>query len=166
MFSRVYGELKRLAASKLSCEHAAHSVNATGLVHDAYLRLAGDDQKWKDRRHFFAVAAESMRRILIDHARARLRLKRRGQMRKDDFHESALIAPVPDDKLLAVSAALEKLAKVDADAAELVKMRYFVGLTQTEIAELLGVSTRTVKRQWSYARAWLRSELSEDGRDA
>lgn len=161
MFSRVYAELKQMARTRLSREYNAHSLNATVLVHDAYLRLAKDDQRWKNRRYFFAAASESMRRILIERARARKRIKRGGDLRRQDLRESQIIAPAPDDELLAIDEALEKLATADPDAAELVKLRFFVGMTQEEIAELHEVSVRTVKRQWAYARAWLKTEMSE-----
>lgn len=161
MFARVYTELKQMARNRLSREYNAHSVNATVLVHDAYLRLAKDDQRWKDRRHFFGAASESMRRILIERARARKRIKRGGDLQREDLRESRIIAPAPDEELLAIDEALEKLTMVDPDAAELVKLRFFVGMTQEEIAELHEVSVRTVKRQWAYARAWLKTEMSE-----
>lgn len=150
-----------MAEAKLLREHEAHSVHATVLVHDAYVRLADGDQRWQNRRHFFGAAAESMRRILIERARKRKRLKRGGDLEREEFRETQIMAPVPDDELLEVNEALEKLNGVDPEAAELVKMRYFVGLTQEEIAEITGVSVRTVKRQWTYAKAWLRSEMTK-----
>lgn len=161
MFARVYAELKQMARARLSREHSANSINATVLVHDAYLRMAKGEQCWSDRRHFFAAASESMRRILIDRARARKRLKRGGDRQREDFRESRVIAPAPDEELLAIDEAIEKLSAVDPEAAELVKLRFFVGMTQEEIAELHGVSVRTVKRQWAYARAWLKTEMAK-----
>lgn len=161
LFSHVYAELKQLAGAKLSREYGAHSINATVLVHDAYLRMAKGEQHWNDRRHFFAAAAESMRRILIDRARARKRIKRGGGTAPEELRESVIAAPLPDEELLAVHEALEKLEQVDPESAELVKLRFFVGMTQEEIATLNGISARTVKRQWSYARAWLRTAMSD-----
>ena len=161
MFSRVYAELKQMAAAKLSREHQVDSINPTVLVHDAYLRLSKDDQKWQDRRYFFAAAAESMRRILVERARARKRIKRGGDWQRQEFRESQILSPVPDDELLAIDEALARLECVDPESAELVKMRYFIGMNQEEIAASTGVSVRTVKRQWAYAKAWLRTEIAK-----
>ena len=157
----VYEELRKLAAWRLSRESHAHTLEATALVHEAFVKLSPGEGRWENRRHFFAAAAEAMRRILIDRARARNRIKRGGEMRRTVFDQSRIEGPTNDGKLLAIDGALEQFARVDADGAELVKLRYFVGLTLQEIADASGVSLRTVKRQWSYARAWLRQELKD-----
>ena len=160
----VYEELKCLAAHRMAQESPGQTLQATALVHEAYLRLAkpGDDPRWKNRRHFFAAAAEAMRRILIDRARARNRIKRGGEMKRTVFDQSQIEAPAVDGELLRVNAALERFAKVDPMGAELVKLRYFVGLTLQEMADATGVSLRTVKRQWAYARVWLKKDLECD----
>jgi RNA polymerase sigma factor (TIGR02999 family) len=156
----VYGELRRLAAHRLAGERQQHTLQPTALVHEAWLKLAGDpDRQWNGRQHFFAAAAEAMRRILVDRARLRLAAKRGGGEAPLDTDELDLPAPAPDDQLLAVSEALEKFALTDARKAELVKLRYFVGMTFEEAAEALGIAVPTAKQWWSYARAWLRVEI-------
>jgi RNA polymerase sigma factor (TIGR02999 family) len=156
----VYGELRRLAAHRLAGERQQHTLQPTALVHEAWLKLAGDPNRpWNGRQHFFAAAAEAMRRILVDRARRRLAAKRGGGEAPLDTDELDLPAPGPDDQLLAVSEALEKFARADARKAELVKLRYFVGMTFEEAAEALGIAVPTAKQWWSYARAWLRVEI-------
>jgi RNA polymerase sigma factor (TIGR02999 family) len=160
----VYDELRRLAANKMKDEAADHTLQPTALVHEAYLRLVGpaNRQRWESRGHFYAAAAEAMRRILIEEARRRQSLKRGGDFAKVELAEGISdVEPAVDyAELLAVSEALDKLFAVDPEAARLVKLRYFAGLTIEEAAEAMGVSPRTAKRNWSYARAWLQRELS------
>ena len=157
----VYQELRRLAAAKMAHESAGVTLQPTALVHEAWLRLGGDKQiAWQNRAHFFGAAAEAMRRILIDSARRR-NARRRGGGQKplniDDVEPAACVER--DDALLAIHDALEKLAAQDPRKAELVKLRYFVGLTTEEAAEALGISAPTAKRWWAYARAWLFEEI-------
>lgn len=152
----VYDELRRLAAWRLTNEQPGQTLQATALVHEAYLRLVGkDDPQWNGRRHFFGAAAEAMRRILVENARRKKRLKRGGQMERVELDEVDLPAPLPDDELLAMDEALDKLATIDPRAAELVKLCFFAGLTQQQAARELGVSITTVERTWAFARAWL-----------
>lgn len=158
----VYEELRRLASSKMNKERAGQTLQPTALVHEAFLRLVGgrDSQKWEGRGHFFAAAAESMRRILIDNARRRGRDKRGGGFVRHELQEhNAVVVSDNADELLALDEALTKLAAEDADLAKLVELRYFTGLTIDETAEVLGVSPRTTKRNWAYARAWLQREM-------
>ena len=164
MLPLVYEELRRLATHRMAQEAPGQTLQATALVHEAYLRLAkpGDAPRWQNRRHFFGAAAEAMRRILIEHARARNRIKRGGEMKRTVFDQSQIEAPAVDGELLKVNEALERFAKVDPEGAELVKLRYFVGLTLQEMADATGVSLRTVKRQWAYARVWLKKDLEGD----
>lgn len=163
MLPLVYEELKRLAAHRMAKESPGQTLQATALVHEAYLRLThtGKDPRWQNKAHFFGAAAEAMRRILIDRARKRSRIKRGGEMQRTHFDPSRIEAPANDLEMLAIDEALERFAKVDCEAANLVKLRYFVGLTLEEIAEATGVSHSTVKRQWTYARAWLKKELRD-----
>ena len=156
----VYEELRRLAAHKLANEAAGHTLQPTALVHEAWLRLVGsDNQQWNGRAHFFGAAAEAMRRILIESAR-RKRAQRHGAGQvKLNIQDLEIAAPAKDEELLAVSDALEKFAARDQQKAELVKLRYFVGLTLEEAAEILGISVATANRWWSYSRAWLAEEI-------
>jgi len=154
----VYDELRRLAACRLANEKPGQTLQATALVHEAWLKLAGGEAKprWNDRTHFFAAAAEAMRRILVDNARRKRCVRHGGELERVDLAAIQLAAPVADeDELLAVHEALDELAKVDARKAELVKLRFFVGLNFAEAAEVLGVSEATAKRDWAFARAWL-----------
>jgi RNA polymerase sigma factor (TIGR02999 family) len=156
----VYDELRRLAAWRLANEQPGQTLQATALVHEAYLRLVGkDDPQWNGRRHFFGAAAEAMRRILLENARRKRRLKHGGQMERVELTESNLPAPLPDDELLALDEALDRFAQVDPRAAELVKLCFFAGLTQEQAAKELGVSLSTAERTWAYARAWLFREI-------
>jgi RNA polymerase sigma factor (TIGR02999 family) len=158
----VYNELRRLAAYKMSGESSGHTLQPTALVHEAWLRLgAGDQQNWQNRAHFFAAAAEAMRRILVDHARRKQSLKRGSGVEHQQLDESMLVLTAPPDELLAVHEALDKLAGEDPAAAELVKLRYFVGMTMEEAAAALGMATRSAERLWTFARVWLRREIRE-----
>ena len=157
----VYSELRRLAAAKMSREAPGQTLQPTALVHEAWLRLGGDGQRWENRAHFFGAAAEAMRRILVESARRKLREKRGGGVEHVDVDEIEIAAPMPnDDELLAVHDALDRLAAHDARKAELVKLRYFAGLSFEETAEVLGISVPTAHRDWAYARAWLHQEIS------
>jgi RNA polymerase sigma factor (TIGR02999 family) len=157
----VYDELRKLAAQKLAGETPGQTLQPTALVHEAYLRLAGEseEQNWDSRGHFFAAAAEAMRRILVERARHKGTLKRGGDRDRMEMAESLLAAPEPREDLLALDAALTKLAETDKQAAELVQLRYFAGLPLREIADFLGLSPRTADRVWAYARAWLHQEI-------
>ena len=158
----VYSELRRLAAHKMAGESAGHTLQATALVHEAWMRLVGSDQKqWQNRSHFFAAAAEAMRRILVDHARRKQSLKRGGGAGHDELDESAIVLTAPPDELLAVNDALDQLAKEDASAAELVKLRYFIGMTMEEAATAMGLAKRTAENLWTYARVWLHREINK-----
>ena len=154
----VYDELRQLAAQKLAHEQPGQTLQATALVHEAYLRLVGHGSElhWDGRGHFFAAAAEAMRRILVDQARRRQAAKRGGLQKRVDMPESGLAAPMPDDELLALHEALEQLASIDSAAADLVRLRFFAGLKTTEAAEALGISVRSAHDLWAYARSWLR----------
>jgi RNA polymerase sigma factor (TIGR02999 family) len=157
----VYQELRRLAAQKLAREAPGQTLQATALVHEAYLRLLGTDVRdWRSRTHFFAAAAEAMRRILIENARRKNRLKRGGDQRKVDLDEGILAIEEPAEDVLALDEALVKLTEKEPAVAELVKLRYFAGLTIEQTAEVLGISRRTANRQWAYARAWLFGEIT------
>jgi RNA polymerase sigma factor (TIGR02999 family) len=156
----VYGELRRLATYKMAGEAAGHTLQPTALVHEAWLRLgAGEQQGWQSRAHFFAAAGEAMRRILVEHARRKLALKRGGGAAHAELDESALVLAAPPDELLAVHDALDNLAKQDPVAAELVKLRYFVGMTMEEAATALGLAKRTAENLWTYARVWLHRDI-------
>jgi RNA polymerase sigma factor (TIGR02999 family) len=156
----VYEELRRLAAHKMANEAAGQTLQPTALVHEAWLRLVGkQDEKWDGRAHFFAAAAEAMRRILIDRARRKRALRHGGEQERVDLQEAELAAPGDDDQLLAVSDALDRLAAQHKEEAELVKLRYFVGMTNEEAADVLGISVRSAKYYWTHARAWLYREI-------
>jgi RNA polymerase sigma factor (TIGR02999 family) len=160
----VYQELRRLAAHKMAGEAPGHTLQPTALVHEAYLRLVGPSQseQWDGRGHFFAAAAEAMRRILVDRAREKRALKRGGDLKRVDLDGIELASPMPDDELLALDEALDRLATVDTRAAEMVKLCFFVGLTQEEAARELGVSLATAERIWAFARAWLLREVRKE----
>jgi RNA polymerase sigma factor (TIGR02999 family) len=156
----VYAELRQLAAAKMAREKSAQTLQPTALVHEAWLRVtSGKNQEWANRRHFFAAAAETMRRILIERARRQQVLAKGGYAEREDDFESSLVAPAHSDELLAVHEALDGLAKEDPAAAELVKLRYFIGLTMPEAAEAIGLPLRNAERLWTFARAWLRHAL-------
>ena len=157
----VYEELRKLAASKMANEAAGNTLQPTALVHEAWLRLVGNDSpKFAGRAHFFAAAAEAMRRILIDRARRKCGLRHGGGQERVDIQQLDLASPGPDDQLLAVNDALDKLAAQDPTEAELVKLRYFVGLTTDEAASLLDISPRTDRNYWAHARTWLYHEIT------
>jgi len=161
----VYQELRRLAAHKMANENANHTLQPTALVHEAWLKLVGDvDRKYHGRDHFFAAAAEAMRRILIDNARRKLAQRHGGGQQRLDVADLEIAAALPDDDLLLMNDALEKLAALDQQKAELVKLRYFVGLTIEEAAEILGFSVPTAKRYWTFTRAWLYQEIEASRR--
>jgi len=157
----VYQELRKLAAHRLESERAGQTLQATALVHEAYLRLVDvqDAQQWNGRGHFFAAAAEAMRRILVESARRRNQIKRGGGIEREALDAARLVAPEVPDDLLELDAALDKLAREDPQSVELVKLRYFAGLTIPQAAEMLSISPRKADFLWSFARAWLRREL-------
>lgn len=157
----VYEELRKLAAQKLAREDPGQTLQATALVHEAWLRLGGDDQPaWDNRGHFFAAAAEAMRRILIDNARRKQTLRHGGGARRVNLEALDLAAGMADEQLLALNEALDRFAAHDARKAELVKLRFFAGLTNEEAARVLKTSAPTAKRDWAYARAWLFREMN------
>jgi RNA polymerase sigma factor (TIGR02999 family) len=152
----VYEELRKLAAAKMARELPGQTLQATALVHEAWLRLGGENQgAWQNRAHFLGAAAEAMRRILVENARRKLRLKRGAGHERVELEESGISGPIEDDKVLQVNAALESLAAHDPDKAEIVKLRFFVGLTNEEIAALLNVNEKTVRRHWEAAKVLL-----------
>ncbi len=160
----VYEELRRLAAQKMSREPPGQTLQATALVHEAYIRLVGSqDQNWSGRTHFFAAAAEAMRRILIDNARRKQRLKRGGGQQKVGLTDAEPAIEGPSDDLIALDEALARLAEIDKTKADLVKLRYFAGLTLEQAAGVLNLPERTAKRYWAHARAWLYRQVA-DGR--
>ncbi len=154
----VYDELRKLAAHKMAQEKPGQSLQATALVHEAFLRLVGD-QRFDGRGHFFAAAATAMRRILIERARKKGRRIHGGGRRRQELHPDLCAAHVPDDELLALDAALARLSKRDPVKARLVELRYFAGLTGDQAAQILGISPKTADRYWVYTRAWLRREM-------
>jgi len=156
----VYEELRRLAVSKMAQEAPGQTLQATALVHEAWLRLTSDEKrKWNDHTHFFAAAAETMRRILVDNARRKRAERHGGGQQRVEIPDLASAVVEDDDKVLAVNEALEKFALLDPQKAELVKLRYFVGMTIEQAAGVLGLSERTAKRYWVFARAWLHEEI-------
>jgi RNA polymerase sigma factor (TIGR02999 family) len=158
LLALVYDELRRLAARKMASEAPGQTLQATALVHEAWLRLtSGQERQWNDRTHFFAAAAEAMRRILVDNARRKRAVRHGGRLERIEMPEIA--DGQSDDQILAVNEALEKLAQKDQQKADLVKLRYFVGMTLDEAAEALGISVPTATRYWAYARAWLGTEM-------
>jgi RNA polymerase sigma factor (TIGR02999 family) len=158
----VYDELRKLAGARMAAEAPGHTLDATALVHETYLRLVGpgDRDRWDGRGHFFAAAAEAMRRILVEGARRKRAEKHGGGRHRLDAGTIEIAAPELDDDLVAIDAALDRLAAVDPVKAELVKLRYFVGLTIEEAAAALGISPATAKRHWAYSRAWLFQQVS------
>jgi RNA polymerase sigma factor (TIGR02999 family) len=160
----VYDELRKLAAARMAAERPGQTLQATALVHEAHVRLVGpaDAPKWNGRGHFFAAAAEAMRRILVEAARGRGRAKRGGDWQRVDFEELDVTTSVSPDQLVALDDALGRMAALDHLAGELVKLRYFAGLSLDEAATALNISPATAYRHWAYARAWLRDELLDD----
>lgn len=158
----VYDELRRLAHQKMAKEAPGQTIQATALVHEAWLRLTGDEApKWENRRHFFCAAAEAMRRILVERARAKGRLRRGSGQRRVNIDEVDIATESDDETVLLVNEALEKLSRVDPTSTELIRLRFFAGLPNDKAAELLGMSDRTARRNWAYARAWLAAELED-----
>lgn len=158
----VYDELRKLAGQKLALENPGQTLQATALVHEAYLRLVDGEQAqhWDSRGHFFAAAAEAMRRILVETARRKGRVKHGGELQRQDFDHVQMAAPQIHEDLLALDEALDRLKVVDAQAVELVHLRYFAGFSAADAAEMLKISPRTADRLWAFARAWLRHEIS------
>ncbi|MHC4510248.1 MAG: sigma-70 family RNA polymerase sigma factor [Planctomycetota bacterium] len=162
LFPAVYNELRRLAAQKMSREAPGQTLQATALVHEAYLRLVGvDGQSWSSRTHFFATAAEAMRRILVENVRRKHSAKHGGRRQKTELGEMILPFDGPSEDVIALDEALTELAEHDAATAELVKLRYFAGLTLGQAAELLGMSRRTATRNWTFARTWLYKQITK-----
>lgn len=156
----VYEELRKIAAYKMAQEAPGHTLQPTALVHEAWLRIVGNgNPQFAGRAHFFAAAAEAMRRILVDAARRKRSLKRGGTSEREELQESHLVQSAPTDEMLAVDEALDLLAAEDPASANLVKLRYFVGMTMEEAAEALGIPLRTAGRLWTYSRAWLRRKI-------
>jgi RNA polymerase sigma factor (TIGR02999 family) len=164
----VYDELRKLAAVRLTQENPGHTLQATALVHEAFLRLvvapegkSGTDRRhWDGRGHFFAAAAEAMRRILVENARRKKRLKRGGELTRQEIQEGTIACPEIHEDLVALDAALDRLRETDPQAAELVNLRYFAGLSIPEAAEMLGISSRSADRVWAFAKAWLRCAIA------
>ncbi|MEJ6581996.1 MAG: sigma-70 family RNA polymerase sigma factor [Akkermansiaceae bacterium] len=162
LLTAVYDELRSLARAKMARERQGHTLQATALVHEAWLSLGGGPEgQWENRRHFFGAAAEAMRRILVDHARKRQAGKRGSGAEKVELFEMEIEAHVPPDELLAVHEVLEELEQEDPQTAELVKMRYFIGLTMQEAADALGLKKRTAEGVWEYGRTWMRHRLRD-----
>ena len=162
LLPQVYTELRQLAASKLAWERAAHTLVPTALVNEAYLRLFGNRRPtFENRQHFFAAASEAMRRVLIEHARRRQAAKRGGQGHRLELDPDEFSTSAPDDRLLAVDEAIEQLRSADPQAAELVMLRYFAGLSLPAAAEILQVSPRTADRLWAFAKSWLHAQIKE-----
>ena len=162
----VYEELRKLAANRMASEAAGHTLQPTALVHEAWIRLiSGDSQQFENRAHFFAAAAEAMRRILIDHARRKSARKHGGGFERVDLEQIDVPASAEDDTLLRVNESLDGLAREDPKAAELVKLRFFTGLSVEEAAGVLGITDRTARRYWRFARAWLLDALSGSAKE-
>lgn len=156
----VYEDLRRLASLRMAAEAPGHTLQATALVHEAWLRIGGENHPWQNRRHFFAAAAEAMRRILIERARRRQRARHGGGLERVDVDAIQIPEALRDDQILAVDEALSALEREDPRRAQVVKLRYFVGLTNPEVAESLGISLATAERDWSFAKAWLFSRVT------
>ncbi|MFH1749087.1 MAG: sigma-70 family RNA polymerase sigma factor [Planctomycetota bacterium] len=162
LLAAVYGELRNLAARKLARERPGQTLQATALVHEAYLRLIGDEEtRWDNRGHFFAAAAEAMRRILVEAARRKARLKHGGERQRRELNEADYVTLPESIDLIALDEALDKLASTDRVKAELVKLRFFTGLTVAQAGQLLGISRATADRYWAFARAWLYNEVNK-----
>jgi len=159
----VYDELRKLAVAKMATQPAGQTLQATALVHEAWLRLErGQTMQWESRKHFYAAAAQAMRHILIERARRKQRTRHGAELVRVDPDDIEIEAPTDDDRLLQINVALDELAALAPDKAEVVKLRFFVGLKESEIAELLHISPRTVERYWSYAKAWLFERIARD----
>lgn len=164
----VYDELRKLAGQRIGQENPGQTLQATALVHEAYLRLVDVDQAqhWDSRGHFFAAAAEAMRRILVENARRKGRLKRGGDLQQVEMSKDAVAAPEIHEDLIALDAALDRLKGIDAEAVKLVHLRYFVGMSLPEAAKLMGIAPRTADRVWAFARAWLHREIAGAEKDS
>ena len=159
----VYEELRRIAAARMAQEAAGQTLQPTALVHEAWLRMVGEGARtWQNRAHFFGAASEAMRRILIDNARRKSRLKRGGDQQRIDLEDLDLAAASPDDKILMIDEALERLKAEDEEKGRIVVMKFFGGLTNQEVAQNLGVTERTVERQWAYAKAWMFRQIQAE----
>ncbi len=159
----IYEELRHLAAQKLSLESPGQTLQATALVHEAWLRLVRDDERhWNGSRHFFCAAAKAMRRILIDNARRKLRFKHGGQLRRVNLEDIAPASPMRPEEFLALDEALERLAAEDPDAARLVELRFFAGLSHQQAADVLGITRRAADGLWAYARTWLFEQMQQE----
>ena len=161
----VYEELRKLAVHRMACEAPDQTLQPTALVHEAWLRLVGSDQQWNGRGHFFGAAAEAMRRILVENARRKRAVRHGGGQQRVDLEQLEAAFVNEDDQLLAINEALDRLAAAHPVQAEVVKLRYFVGMTNLEIAHALGISERTVKNYWSHARVWLFRQIETDRTD-
>ena len=168
LIPHVYQELRKLAASRMAQERAGQTLQATALVHEAYLRLTGGDEekRWNSRGHFFSAAAEAMRRILIDRARQKKAVKHGGDLVRVDLEDIDKAVNADDDRLLQIDEAIARLAEKDKQAADLIKLRFFAGMTNVEAAKSLGLTERTANRIWAYSRAWLLSEMGSDDSQA
>jgi RNA polymerase sigma factor (TIGR02999 family) len=162
LFDLIYAELRRIAAARMQAERPSHTLSPTALVHEAYIKLANTDESFENRSHFLAVAARAMRNILVDHARARHAHKRGGLSDPVALEGLDVPAPENDEELIGLDDALNRLAGMSPRQAKVVELRYFAGLTETEVASILGVTRRTVNRDWSMARAWLWGQLRKD----
>jgi RNA polymerase sigma factor (TIGR02999 family) len=158
----IYNELRQLAAQKLSHEKPGQTLQATALVHEAWLRLVGENYRFSGARHFFLMAAEAIRRILVENARRKVRPKHGGNLQRVDIEDTNIVCILPDDQILAVDEALDRLAAANPRGAEVVQLRFFAGLTESQVAEHLGVSVATVERTWAFARAWLYQEIQRE----
>ena len=164
----VYDELRKLAASKFANEKPGQTLQATALVHEAYLRIVGDgsSDSWSNRGHFFGAAAEAMRRILVEQARKKMRIRHGGEFERVDLDTDIALTAGPDDNILDLHEALTKLEEADSARAELIKLRYFAGLTVAQSAEAMGISVTTAERYWRFGKAWLLAEISDDSDSA
>lgn len=162
LLPQVYEELRRIAKHKLASQPAGQTLQPTALVHEAFLRLVSDPMRtWADRRHFFAAATETMRHILVDRARHKAATRHGGGLQRIDLEEGELVAEETAENVVCLHEALERLAQHDAEAAEIVHLRYFGGFTFAQVAEIVGISERTAKRSWAYARVWLEGEMQQ-----
>ncbi len=163
----VYDELRKLAAARMAEEAPGNTLNATALVHEAYLRLVGptEQPRWDNRGHFFAAAAEAMRRLLVENARRKKRLKHGGERRRIELEAAESLVQAPSEDILALNDALTRLTAHDPIKAEVVKLRFFAGLTMSEVAKSLGISVATAERYWTYARTWLYAELADEDKE-
>ena len=158
----VYEELRKLAAAKMAQEQAGQTLQPTALVHEAWLRIGGESHSWANRRHFFSAAAQAMQRILVERARRRLRKKHGGEFKRIDLDHLDLAVTADDEMLIAVNESLERLNQQDPVGAELIRLRFFVGLSNVDAAALLNLSERSAKRVWAYARAWLYEDIRKE----